>query len=184
MRKISLILCLISMPIFLLSCGGPEEVNSDAVITLTSKKVYLIPNTTSSCKAIADGLATSTAAAKDITSKYFTLRNVSLAWNGPTDFAIAYIQVSFQSAQLTISSVIISEDELKAAITGFNGTIPAGGTLTTSCNLKIGGIAVSDDLNQDFEFTATVKMVGSYLDGTDEKPASTTQEFTVVNTKI
>lgn len=179
------------------ACGAVQEESSDAAITLLSKKVYLLPGTSTSCKSIADGLAAGSAPSADITGKYFSLKNLVFTWNGDTNFNIAYVKVSFSSTFIQISDVIFAEDQLAPAAgvaaggagytynpSLYNGGVIAPSTsLTLQCPLKIGGISIPTELNQEFQINAKVTLVGFYTSGTTEIPTSTSQEFTLINTK-
>lgn len=189
----------LAIAVFALSaCGRGDlenEGSSDAQINLMSKKIYLLPGKSTSCKSYADGLTNTTAPTQDISGKYFSLKNLSFTWNGSDNFTIAYLKVSFSSANITIQDFVFTEEELMAAVridtsTGsaawstndYNGgIIAAGDTLTLSCPLKVGSISVPANQNTQFEINAKVTLVGFFQSGSDEIPTSTSQEFTLIN---
>ena len=186
--KINFKAFLVSSVLILTSCAAELEENSDASITLSSTKTYLLPGSSSSC--LAKSEASGAAPEKDITGKYFSLKNVTFLWSGVSTFNVAYIEISYTSSFIGSKSVIFSDDELKAIFEyGSGGAVVYTGTLapavqvTPACEFKVGGITVPDQYNQSFEVTAKIKIVGTFNDGADEIPATSTQEFTIVNFK-
>lgn len=188
--KLKIKALLIFSVLTLTSCSGEFEESSDASISLASTKTYLLPGNSSSCLAKVEGGMAGAAPEKDITGKYFSLKNVTFLWSGTSTFNIAYIEISFDSAFLGSKTVIFTDEEVEAIFeygsggaVVYDGTLAPGVPKTPACEFKVGGITVPDQYNQAFEITAKIKIVGTFNDGVDDIPASTTQEFTIINFK-
>ncbi len=170
----------------ILSCGKKEESSQSVKISLSNSKSILIPGSTKSCRALAEGEDS------DIQSLYFTFRNPKITWESTTsDFALSYMKIKLISPNFSGGEVtcVIDGEELQAM---FKNTIlddleitnatdkPLGNDpkwqALAKCPIKCGGVAVQ---NPDVGFVTSgeLTVVGVEIKGEDEVPASGRKEI-------
>lgn len=162
-------------------CGKAQEVK---LSLSTDSRTILIPDSTSSCSALAAVVGTDDSPTKDISRKYFALRNPVLFWSDPAKNArIFSIRITFRSPYVKGNGeCVISGDELQAlfAYTDTNGkpvlwdgtltpggTAPLGGQTRFCSALKCGGTETME--GKVFQATGQIEVYGVSVNPADNE---------------
>jgi hypothetical protein len=169
---------------FIVCLAGCSQQDTYLEIGVTSDRAFLIPSSTSSCRAIKE--ATTTAPTEDISNKYFTVRGLKLIWKHPSNrLEVAMIRLRFKSRNLNADvNCQVAGDDLLALQDNWDGSVaPTGGGSRTEfvpdCNIKCGGIAT---VERTFSASGSIDVIG-YMTESDgnQIPVKTTTPFVIEN---
>lgn len=186
-KLLSSLLLILGFTCFNSSCG--QNGGSDYLsVSIGNGTTYLIPGQAYSCTSIRED---DPEAEPDISSKYFTLRNLRFTWkNDSSDLYISYVQIKFISPLLSGGALtcVIAAEELYSlywsnpinSATSWKGKILKGAEtiLEMDCDYKCGGIKMS----QLGSVAGTIRVVGFSRDGEgNEEPVEATASMTLEN---
>lgn len=167
-----------------LSCSQGKSESDDLKLTFSNAQAYLIEDTASSCLALTAADASGAAAAKDVSSFYFSLQNPQLAWdNASKTVSISLMRVSFKNPYVTYTKTLGADELL--AVFNTTGTLAPGATTSPNSlcpNLRFGGVNPTE--GSSFSVTATIEIIGFSKDSSSGEQFPITAKATIPIVKL